>query len=64
MILRMGECELTVEQFLRLSEGDYLPFHIKEGEPVTLWADNIPMFQAQAGSQDGVLAAEILDKLA
>jgi len=64
LILRMGECELTIEQYLSLSEGDYLPFKIKEGEPVTLWADKIPMFQAQAGSQDGILAAEILDKLA
>lgn len=63
MILRLGECEMTIEQFLRLSEGDYLPFQINEGEPVTLWADEIPMFQAQAGSQDGMLAAEIINKL-
>jgi len=64
VILRMGECELTIEQFLRLSEGDYLPFQINEGEAVTLWVDEVPMFQAQAGSQDGILAAEILDKVA
>ncbi len=60
IILRLGECELSIEKFLRLSEGDYLPFQINEGEPVTLWVDEVPMFQAQAGSQNGILAAEIL----
>jgi len=63
VILRLGECELSIEEFLRLSEGDYLPFQVTEGEPVTLWVDEIPMFQAQAGSQDGILAAEILSRV-
>ncbi|MDQ6995709.1 MAG: FliM/FliN family flagellar motor switch protein [Mariprofundaceae bacterium] len=64
IILRLGECSLTIEDFLRLSEGDYLPFQVNEGEPATLWVNNTVMFQAQAGSQDGVLAAEILNKVA
>ncbi len=62
VMLRLGECSMTIEQFLRLSEGDYLPFQINEGEPATLWIDRVPMFHAQAGSQNGLLAAELLDR--
>ena len=58
--LQLGACSMTIEQFLRLAEGDYLPFKVNESDPVTLWVDRVPMFEAQAGSQDGQLAAEIL----
>jgi len=61
VMLRLGECTMTIEQFLRLSEGDYLPFQINEGDPAMLWVDRVPMFHAQAGSQDGQLAAELLN---
>jgi len=58
--LRLGQCSMTIEQFLKMQVGDYLPLKVNESDPITLFADTIPMFQAQAGSQDGMLAAEII----
>jgi len=63
MRLEMGQCEMNVGQFLNLSPGDYLPLKVSESEPSTLWVDQMPMFQAQAGSQDGMLAAELIHKI-
>jgi len=63
MRLEMGQCKMNVGQFLNLSPGDYLPLKISESEPSTLWVDRIPMFQATAGSQDGMLAAELIKKI-
>jgi len=63
MRLEMGQCEMNVGQFLNLSPGDYLPLKISESEPSILWIDKMPMFQAKAGSQDGILAAELIQKI-
>jgi len=63
MRLEMGQCEMNVGQFLSLSSGDYLPLKVSESEPSMLWVDDMPMFQAQAGSQDGMLAAELIHKI-
>lgn len=63
MRLEMGQCKINVGQFLNLSPGDYLPLKVSESEPSILWVDQMPMFQAQAGSQDGMLAAELIHKI-
>ncbi|MDQ6967868.1 MAG: FliM/FliN family flagellar motor switch protein, partial [Mariprofundaceae bacterium] len=63
MRLEMGQCVMNVGQFLNLSPGDYLPFKVSESEPSILWIDRMPMFQTQAGSQDGMLAAELIHKI-
>jgi len=63
MRLEMGQCEMNVGQFLSLSPGDYLPLKVGESEPSILWVDRMPMFQARVGSQDGVLAAELIHKV-
>jgi len=58
--LEMGRCAVNIGQFLKLSSGDYLPLKTGEADPVTLWIDKMPMFLARAGSQDGMLAAELI----
>jgi len=63
MRLEMGQCKMNVGQFLSLSPGDYLPLKVSESEPSTLWVDRIPMFQAKVGSQDGILAAELIQEI-
>jgi len=63
MRLEMGQCTLNVGQFLNLAPGDYLPLKVAESEPSILWVDKMPMFQAKAGSQDGTLAAELIQKI-
>ena len=63
MRLEMGQCEINVGQFLNLSPGDYLPLKVSESEASVLWIDDMPMFQAKAGSQDGMLAAELIQKI-
>ena len=63
MRLEMGQCKMNVGQFLNLSPGDYLPLKVAESEPSILWIDKMPMFQAKAGSQDGILAAELIQKI-
>jgi len=63
MRLEMGQCEMNVGQFLSLSPGDYLPLKVSESEPSTLWVGQMPMFQAKAGSQDGMLAAELIQEI-
>ncbi|MDQ6989824.1 MAG: FliM/FliN family flagellar motor switch protein [Mariprofundaceae bacterium] len=61
--LELGQCQLDIQQFLALREGDLLPLSKSEQEPSTLWVSSIPRFQAMPGSQDGMLAAELLEKL-
>jgi len=63
MRLEMGRCHMNIGQFLNLSPGDYLPLKVAESEPSTLWVDKTPMFQAKAGSQDGLLAAELIQEI-
>jgi len=58
--LELGQCVMDIGQFLNLSEGDYLPLKVSEADPATLWVGEMPMFKAQAGSQDGMLAAELI----
>jgi len=63
MRLEMGQCTMNIGQFLTLSPGDYLPLKVSESEPSILWVDRIPMFKAKAGSQDGILAAELIQEI-
>jgi len=62
--LEFGQCQLNIKQFLSLRPGDFLPLSKSENDPATLWLSRTPMFEAMPGSQDGVLAAEILSPLA
>ena len=63
MRLEMGRCAVDIGQFLKLSSGDYLPLKTGEADPVTLWIDKMPMFLARAGSQEGMLAAELIQDI-
>ncbi len=63
MRLELGQCSMEIGEFLALSQGDYLPFKVGDTDPATLWIDAMPMFQAQAGSQEGMLAAELTDAI-
>jgi len=61
--LELGQCHLDIKAFLSLRAGDFLPLSKSEQEPSTLWVGSIPMFQVMPGSQDGMLAAELMEKL-
>ncbi len=57
--LEMGSLQMNIRQFLSLKSGDQLPLSKRETDPVELWIDSEPVFQAIAGQKDGMLAAEI-----
>ncbi len=57
--LEMGSLQMNIRQFLSLKSGDQLPLSRRESDPVELWIDSEPVFQAIAGQKDGMLAAEI-----
>jgi flagellar motor switch protein FliM len=59
----MADCQINIKAFLALKPGDFLPVNVRKNAPCTLWVENTPMFQANAGEQDGMLAAEIIDKI-
>jgi len=61
--LEFGQCHLNIKQFLNLRPGDFLPLSKHEHDSATLWLSRTPMFEVMPGSQDGVLAAEILSPL-
>ncbi len=58
--LEFGTCHLDIQQFLSLRAGDFLPLNKNEHDPAKLWVSSVSLFEAMPGSQDGVLAAEIL----
>jgi len=55
----LGRCQIDIGAFLALKPGDYLPLKKRAADPCSLWIEDIPMFQARPGEQDGALAAEI-----
>jgi flagellar motor switch protein FliM len=61
--LEFGQCHLDIKQFLGLRAGDFLPLSKNEHDPATLWVSSSPMFEVMPGSQDGQLAAELLEPL-
>ncbi len=61
--LEFGQCQLDIQQFLSLKPGDFLPLSKQEQDPATLWVNTTPLFEAMPGSQDGLLAAELLEPI-
>jgi len=61
--LELGRCRLQVRNFLHMKPGDLLPLTLSEQEPAKLWVENIPLFTASPGQQEGMLAAEILESI-
>ncbi len=61
--LELGQCQLSIKQFLGLRAGDFLPLRKSAHEPATLWVSSAAMFEAMPGSQDGQLAAELVKPL-
>ena len=59
--LELGRCRLHVKNFLHMKPGDFLPLALSEQEPAKLWVENLPLFSARPGQQQGMLAAEILE---
>jgi len=62
--LELGQCQLSIKQFLGLRSGDFLPLRKSTNDPAMLWVSSTPMFEAMPGSQDGLLAAELTNQLA
>ncbi len=62
--LELGQCQLSIKQFLGLRTGDFLPLRKSASDPAMLWVSSTPMFEAMPGSQDGLLAAELTNQLA
>jgi len=56
----LGRCRIDIGAFLALKPGDLLPLHTRSTDPCALWVEDIRMFQARAGEQNGTLAAEII----
>lgn len=61
--LELGRCRIHVRSFLHIKPGDFLPLSLSEQEPAKLWVENIPLFTASPGQQEGMLAAEILEPI-
>jgi len=61
--LNLGQCTMTIENFLSIKSGDYLPYSMLESDPVTLCVERTPIFHAKPGEQNGMLAAELLDAI-
>jgi len=61
--LELGRCRLQVRNFLHIKPGDFLPLTLSEQEPSKLWIENFPLFTANPGQQQGMLAAEILEQI-
>ncbi len=61
--LEFGQCQLDIQQFLHLRAGDFLPLSKNEQDPAILWLSSTPVFKALPGSQDGLLAAELLEPI-
>jgi len=57
----LGRCHIDIGAFLALKPGDLLPLHTRSTDPCALWIEDICMFQARAGEQNGTLAAEIIN---
>ncbi len=61
--LELGRCQLHIGDFMRMKPGDYLPLALSPQDPVRVWIEQVPMFQARPGQRQGVLAAEILARI-
>ncbi|MDQ6964498.1 MAG: FliM/FliN family flagellar motor switch protein [Mariprofundales bacterium] len=61
--LNLGHCTMTIDQFLSIKSGDYLPYTMLESDPATLCVERTPIFHAKPGEQNGMLAAELLDPI-
>ncbi|MDX8413243.1 MAG: FliM/FliN family flagellar motor switch protein [Mariprofundales bacterium] len=61
--LNLGQCTMTIDQFLSIKNGDYLPYSMLESDPATLCVERTPIFYARPGEQNGMLAAELLDAI-
>jgi len=61
--LNLGQCTMTIDQFLSIKSGDYLPYTMLESDPATLCVERTPIFNAKPGEQNGMLAAELLDPI-
>jgi len=61
--LNLGQCTMTIDQFLSIKNGDYLPYTMLESDPATLCVERTPIFHARPGEQNGMLAAELLDPI-
>jgi len=56
----LGRCQIDIGTFLSLKPGDALPLKTRSTDPCSLWIEDIPLFQARAGENNGGLAAEII----
>ncbi|GAV19411.1 flagellar motor switch protein FliM [Mariprofundus micogutta] len=57
---QLDSCQVDIGTFLNLKPGDFLPMKIRQNELCTIWIEDICMFEAKPGDQNGMLAAEIV----
>ncbi len=55
----LGSTVITLEDFLHLQEGDVLQLDRKEGEPLEVYVQNLPLFKGQPGLIGKKLALKI-----
>jgi len=61
--LELARCRLRVRDFLHMKPGDFLPLSLSEQEPAKVWVEGFPLFLANPGQQQGMLAAEITEDI-
>ena len=63
VIAELGQSEITVEEFLNLTEGDCIELDRKIDQPIIIKVEGNPKFLAQPGKINNKLAVQILEEL-
>ncbi|HOB86515.1 MAG TPA: flagellar motor switch protein FliM [Bacillota bacterium] len=59
----LGSAPLSLEDFLQIQEGDVIQLNRKEGEPMEILVEDMPLFQGQPGVHGCYLAVQITDTI-
>lgn len=63
VIAELGQSEITIEEFLNLTEGDCIELNRKIDQPIIIKVEGKPKFLAQPGKLNNKLAVQILEEL-
>ncbi|MBU5341114.1 flagellar motor switch protein FliM [Caldifermentibacillus hisashii] len=63
VIAELGQSEITIEEFLNLTEGDCIELNRKIDQPIIIKVEGKPKFLAQPGKINNKLAVQILEEL-
>jgi len=59
----LGRTKMTVEDIMKMQEGDVLPLHVPINDPMTITSSNRPLFKVRVGQRYGIVSAEILTRI-